>query len=273
MAFEGNKTRHFSSLCFSFYTSGNHRRIKGCLIGFFVKDLRSSQQYRKTELGLEEISCLSPFQLLNSPHGCPIRCSQLYSKCVPLQLRPTGPQAPSWELWDTLQSWQVATAVIGIILKVTYETPSALQMQQYEQLKFYTHSPYWRSPPLFTAINSPATKNELLEMGHQRPFLWLGEIGSCGNRSGCICAVCSMHACRINCVGLLESNSVEGPLFICYWWVSVPSDQKWSANFMWHRLGKSRARIKWDAEAQPRDAAHTLCRTQEARLAVILPES
>lgn len=25
---------------------------------------------------------------------------------------------------------------------------------------------------------------------------------------------------------------------------SVPSDQKWSANFMWHRLGKSRARIK-----------------------------
>lgn len=111
-----------------------------------------------------------------------------------------------------MQSWQVATAVIGIILKVTYETPSALQMQQYEQLKFYTHSPDWLSPPLFTAINSPATKNQLIEMGHQRPFLWLGEIGSCGNRSGCVCAVCSMHVCRINCVGVLESNSVERPL-------------------------------------------------------------
>lgn len=162
MAFEGNKTRHFSSLCFSFYTTGNHRRIKGCLIGFFVKELRSSQQYRKTELGLEEISCLSPFQLPNSPHCCPIQCCQLYSKCVPLQRRPTRPQAPSWELWDTLQSWQVATAVIGIILKVTYETPSAHQMQQYEQLKSDTHSPYWLLLFCFLRLQSGEKERDIV---------------------------------------------------------------------------------------------------------------
>lgn len=80
------------------------------------------------------------------------------------------------------------------------------------------------------------------------------------------------HVCGFNCVGVLVSNCV-GTTFYLLLMSFVPSVQECSANFMWHRLRKSRARIKWDAKAQPRDTGYTLCRTQEARLAAILPES
>lgn len=124
----------------------------------------------------------------------------------------------SWELWDTLQSWQVATAVIGTILKVTYETPSAHQMQQYEQLKFDTHSPYWLPflcLLLLTAVKLGAKlwKQVMRDLFFRR--VWTDPLKT---RSRCLCAY------GRGCVGIR--------VFIWCWWLSVPSIQKCFANFI-----------------------------------------
>lgn len=172
---------------------------------FFCQGTEKQPTVQKNRVGFRRNFMLVSFPAPQQPTRRPIQSCQLYSKCAPLQLRPTGPRAPSRERRATLQSWQVAPAVRGIILKVTYETPSAHQMQQYEQLKFDTHSPYWL--PFFCLLLLTAPKRAKITYGNgsAETSSFCASEGARGNRPGRVCVD------RRACVGRGLSSCVYCP--------------------------------------------------------------